>query len=179
MLVSKISLLTTMISLGCLTAILPAYAQGYHYGYGTSRVVNQNNIGLHNHDASYISPGTMSDSAKGVIRGGYRPNPLLPQVNLGRTVKTAGDNMYQGGAPYLETNSLYTPKPKVVRRGSKNYNQQQPKQNVYYPGQNASSSSNYKYSTGGAMTYGEGDNYNSSGSNSNGSSNASTYSYNR
>lgn len=167
--VSKISLLAALATLACFATSQPASAQGYHYGYGSSRVVKQNSIGLHNHDASYISPGCISDSAKGVIKGGYRPNPLLPQVNLGRTVKTAGDNMYQGGAPYLETNSLYVPQRKVVRRKVR----KKPKQNVYYPGQNAQGGS-YNYSSGGAMTYGESDNYQNSYSNKSG-----TYSYGR
>lgn len=176
--VSRNSLLTTLLVLTGLCSVSPVSAQGYHYGYGSSRVVNQNNIGLSNHDSSYISPGCISDSAKGVVRNGYRPNPLLPQVNLGRTVKTAGDNLYQGGAPYLETNSLYQPRP-VVRRNNNNNNRMnnQPRQNVYYPGQNANSGSGYNYSSGGAMTYGESDNYkngNAGNSNSN-----SSYSYGR
>ncbi|MEZ4536900.1 MAG: hypothetical protein R3D26_18165 [Cyanobacteriota/Melainabacteria group bacterium] len=79
--------MTTLLVLTGLCSVSPVSAQGYHYGYGSSRVVNQNNIGLSNHDSSYISPGCISDSAKGVVRNGYRPNPLLLQVNLGRTVK--------------------------------------------------------------------------------------------
>lgn len=168
--VSKITLLAV---LATFATALPASAQGYHYGYGSSRVVNQNSIGLNNHDASYISPGCISDSAKGVQRSGFRPNPLLPQVNLGRTVKTAGDNMYQGGAPYLETNSLYAPKPQVTRRRV-SQQQRRPKGQVYYPGQNAQGGGSYKYSSGGAMTYGESENYQNSYSN-----NSGTYNYNR
>lgn len=102
----------------------------------------------------------MSDSARGIQRGGYRPNPLLPQVNLGRTVKTAGDNFYQGGAPVLHDRSLYVPR-KVIRV---NKVKRKKKQGTYYvPGQNASSSGvsnsggTYNYSSGGALTYGESD----------------------
>ena len=173
--VSRNSILTTLLVLTGLCSVSPVSAQGYHYGYGSSRVVNQNNIGLSNHDSSYISPGCISNSAKGVVRNGYRPNPLLPQVNLGRTVKTAGDNLYQGGAPYLETNSLYQPRPVVRRNNSNNQINNQQRQNVYYPGQNANSGNGYSYSSGGAMTYGESDNYKNSNSNSTGNS----YSYGR
>lgn len=176
--VSRNSLLTTLLVLTGLCSVSPVSAQGYHYGYGSSRVVNQNNIGLSNHDSSYISPGCISDSAKGVVRNGYRPNPLLPQVNLGRTVKTAGDNLYQGGAPYLETNSLYQPRP-VVRRNNNNNNRMnnQPRQKRLLSWPECQFRQRLQLLLRSAMTYGESDNYkngNAGNSNSN-----SSYSYGR
>ena len=151
-------------AISTLFAVLPVSAQNYHYGYGSSRVVNQNNIGLHDHDSSYISAGCISDSARGVHNTGLRPNKLLPQVNWGRTVKTSGDNFYQYGAPALEDRSLYLPK--VIVRKQKQPVRKQRQVRYYQPGDNAngggaysSSGGTFKYSSGGAMSYGESDNY--------------------
>lgn len=148
-----------------LFAVMPVSAQGYHYGYGTSRVVNQNNIGLHDHDSSYISGGCISDSAKGKPGTGLRPNKLLPQVNWGRTIRTSGDHYYQRGGAALEDRTLYLPKV-IVRKKRRNVRKRKPLK-YYQPGDNASGGSysrsggTYKYNSGGTMSYGESDNYKS------------------
>lgn len=83
-------------------ACLPAGAQGtsYNYSYGSSRVVNQNQTGLYHPSGTYIGPGTMSQSARGLPPGGpgSMSNPLLPRVNMGANVRTPGDNLYQPGS---------------------------------------------------------------------------------
>ena len=79
---------------------LPAFAQGYSYNYGGSRVLNQGQTGLIRPSSTYIGPGTMSQSAQGASPQAQQSNnPLLPKVPWGSTVRTPGDNFYQGGAP--------------------------------------------------------------------------------
>ncbi len=133
----------------------PVLAQGYSYNYGGSRVTKQGSIGLNNHDSTYISPGTISQSAQG-INSGYQLNPGLPSVSLGRNVKTAGDNFYYGNAP--EKIRPINPTKIIYRNNNNNQQgrQQRPLRpaNVYYPGQNASSS--VQYGSGGALQYNSG-----------------------
>jgi len=78
----------------CVPNSAMAQTCGYHFRSGGARVVRQGQIGLPQHDASYISPGTMSKSAQGYAEGGLQANPGLPPVPLGRTIGTAGDNQY-------------------------------------------------------------------------------------
>ena len=67
---------------------------GYSYSWGGGRVVNGDQSGLTHPSGSYIGPGTMSQSAKGVYGMGAQTNPGLPRVNMGANVATPGDNMY-------------------------------------------------------------------------------------
>ncbi len=67
---------------------------GYSYSWGDSRIINGNQSGLTHPSGSYIGPGTMSQSAKGVYGLGAQTNPGLPRVNMGANVATPGDNMY-------------------------------------------------------------------------------------
>jgi hypothetical protein len=71
-----------------------AQGGGYSFSYGGSRVVNSTQSGLVNPSGTYIGPGTMSQSAKGVYGMGVQTNPGLPRVNMGANVATPGDNMY-------------------------------------------------------------------------------------
>lgn len=147
----ELQVLPFVVGLAIGLAASPAFAQNYSYNYGSSRVTNQGSIGLNNHDSSYISPGTMSDSARGVNRG-YALNPNLPSVSLGRNVKTAGDNFYYGNAPDKIKPTI--PR-KVMYRVNNQQNQQgrqnRPQGNVYYPGQNANAS--IQRGAGGALQY--------------------------
>lgn len=93
--------LTAILSLSLLTGTLLALypgsslAQGgYTYSYGDARVVNSNQGGLVHPSGSYIGPGTVSQSARGVYGTGVQTNPGLPRVNMGANVATPGDNMY-------------------------------------------------------------------------------------
>ncbi|MCW5823987.1 MAG: hypothetical protein KIT34_14375 [Cyanobacteria bacterium TGS_CYA1] len=169
----ELQLLPFVVGLAIGLAASPAFAQGYSYNYGSSRVTNQGSIGLNNHDSTYISPGTMSDSARGVNRG-YALNPNLPSVSLGRNVKTAGDNFYYGNAPDKIKPSIQR---KVMYRVNNQQNQQRqnrPQGNVYYPGQNANASIQrgaggaLQYnSSGGAITYADADSSSNSNQNQN------------
>lgn len=84
-------LIAAILAFGC----LPAGAQSYHYSYGNSRVVNQNQTGLYTPSSTYIGGGTMSRSAQG-LPAGVSSSGLsgLPQTNFGATVTTPGDNQY-------------------------------------------------------------------------------------
>src|ERR1035437_3625963 len=75
-----------------LTQSAPALAQ-YHYSYGDSRVVNQNQTGLYTPSGTDIGSGTMIKSAQGKNAG---TGGALPAVNMGAHVLTPGDNMYNG-----------------------------------------------------------------------------------
>jgi hypothetical protein len=66
----------------------------YHYSYGNSRVVQQDETGLAHPSGSYITSGTLSKSAQGAIQTGSQVNPNLPRVNQGSYCGTPGDNMY-------------------------------------------------------------------------------------
>jgi hypothetical protein len=93
----KVSLLTIVFISSQLllnAQIASAQGGGYSYSWGGSRVVNSNQSGLVNPSGSYIGPGTMSQSAKGVYGLGAQTNPGLPRVNMGANVATPGDNMY-------------------------------------------------------------------------------------
>ncbi len=90
-----------LVSALALASCLPAIGQGtnYNYSYGSSRVVNQNQTGLYRPNGTYIGPGTMSQTARGLPPGGSSSmsNPGLPRVNMGANIRTPGDAMYQGG----------------------------------------------------------------------------------
>lgn len=167
----ELQVLPFVVGLAIGLSVCPALSQGYTYNYGSSRVTNQGSIGLNNHDSSYISPGTMSDSARGVNRG-YGLNPNLPSVSLGRNVKTAGDNFYYGNAP--EKVRPQIPQKVYYRVNNQGRNQQggqnqnRPQGNVYYPGQNTNAaiqrgaSGALQYNSGGAITYADADSSSSS-----------------
>ena len=80
---------------------LPGSAQNYHYSSGGGRVINQNQTGLANPSGTYIGPGTMSQTARGLPPGGSgaMSNPGLPRVNMGANIRTPGDNMYTQKPP--------------------------------------------------------------------------------
>ncbi len=126
-----------------------AYAQEYHYSYGTSRVVNQNQTGLSNPSSTYIGPGTLSQTARGE-NPNAQPNGL-PQVNMGANIRTPGDNVYTPGAIQYQGRG-------ANRRRVYNNNQNQGQQqqgHLYVPGQNAGANSvqTYGQSTGAPTTY--------------------------
>jgi hypothetical protein len=50
--------------------------------------------GLVRPSGTYIGPGTVSNSARGIYASGAQVNPSLPRVNLGANVATPGDNQY-------------------------------------------------------------------------------------
>ena len=132
----------------------PALAQ-YHYSYGDSRVVNQNQTGLYTPSGTYIGAGTMSKSAQGKGAG---IGGALPAVNMGAHVRTPGDNMYNGDGTDRQGNGAFIYKDQEAamamearRRAQRQQmmmmrQQQQhmpPSGNVYVPGSN-----------GAAATYG-------------------------
>lgn len=82
----------------CASLLAPAFAQNssysFHYGNGSARVCNQNQIGLMDPSGSYISSGTLSKTAQGLQVGGAQANPLLPKVPWGANIQTPGDNFY-------------------------------------------------------------------------------------
>lgn len=169
----KYKLLATLAIVSTIAA--PALAQGYHYNYGTSRVVNQSNVGYYQHETTYIPTGSINPTAKGIITGGVgqKANPLLPGVNWGRTVGTSGDNFYLGGAPdkYKTGVPAYvyqqTPQRTITVGGGQQrqviYGNNQPQQQqqsgyFYVPGQNGgaaqyNSQGGVQYNNGGAATY--------------------------
>ncbi len=82
----------------CASFASPSFAQNssysFHYGNGSARVCNQNQIGLMDPSGSYISSGTLSKTAQGLQVGGAQANPLLPKVPWGANIQTPGDNFY-------------------------------------------------------------------------------------
>lgn len=150
---------------------IPAIAQGgYHYNYGGSRVVNQNQTGLYNPSSTYIGAGTMSQSARGlpagVTSGGMSG---LPQTKFGATVGTPGDNQYTDSVQYERRFG----RRRVVRNGQVYYQQDQaqsnPNMHYYVPGQNGGAirqgqfvAPRYGYNNGqgGTATYAESEHYN-------------------
>jgi hypothetical protein len=79
----------------------PAQAQSYHYSWGNSRVVMQNQTGLYTPSATYIGGGTISRSAQG-LPAGVSSSGLngLPQTHFGANVGTPGDNQYTDRVQY-------------------------------------------------------------------------------
>ncbi|MCA9801719.1 MAG: hypothetical protein KC777_07015 [Cyanobacteria bacterium HKST-UBA02] len=177
------------LALACLAQ--PAPAQQYHYNYGNGRVINQGQIGLNQHESTYVPTGAINNTAKGIITGGIgrEANPLLPGVKWGRTVGTSGDNFYMGGAPDKK-GQVYRQSKKALQQRQMMQAQRQEQRRlqggeVYFPGQNASSGGitrsggtySYGNSAGGAASYadvstpvfnGSGSNNNNSNGNSNG-----------
>jgi hypothetical protein len=142
---------------------LPTSAQSYHYSYGSSRVVNQNQTGLYMPSSTYIGSGTMSRSAQG-LKAGVSSGGLqgLPQTNFGATVTTPGDNQYTDAVQYQRRFGRRSRMP-VARMGAF---VGQPGDNMrsdlhpYIPGQNAhnqhpGASGAAQQEGGGASTYAE------------------------
>lgn len=163
-----------------LTQSAPALAQ-YHYNYGDSRVVNQNQTGLYTPSATYIGAGTMSRSAQGKGAG---IGGALPAVNMGAHVRTPGDNMYNGDGSDRQGNGAFIYKDQEERmaaetrmkaqrqqmifmRQQQARMQQQATGNVYMPGSNGAAASYGSAPTApvifrnGAASYG--DNYSGKG----------------
>ena len=83
---------------------VPALAQTYHMEYGGSRVVQQNQTGLYMPSSTYIGAGTLSRSAQGKKAG---VGSSLPAVNMGSTVRTPGDNMYNNDGTDRQANGAF------------------------------------------------------------------------
>jgi hypothetical protein len=90
------SLLSSTVFTG--SGVLAQYE--YHYSYGNSRVVQQDQTGLSRPSDTYIGTGTLSKSAQGAVLQGPQVNPGLPRVNHGAYIGTPGDNLY-GAHPIL------------------------------------------------------------------------------
>ncbi len=126
----------------------PALSQNYHANYGGSRVINQNQTGLSNPSGTYIGPGTMSQTARGLPPGGSgaMSNPGLPRVNMGANIRTPGDNMRSDLHYYVP---------------SQNYQQQmrspnEPPKYIYKPGSRGAATyaeHGYGSSDGGARRF--------------------------
>lgn len=104
---------TSAFLVAAVISIGPAFAQGYHYSWGDSRVVNQGQIGLSNPSGTYIGSGTLSKSAQGYMQSGAQVNPGLPRVNMGAHIATPGDNQYGAnrttvGAPMVGNSPVST-----------------------------------------------------------------------
>lgn len=75
-----------------------ATAQLYHKSYGASKIVQQSQTGLFYSDPSYISPGTLSRSARGLAPGmtvGFAASSA-PPVRWGGFIRQPGDGLYNG-----------------------------------------------------------------------------------
>jgi hypothetical protein len=146
----------------------PAQAQ-YHYNYGDSRVVNQNQTGLYTPSSTYIGAGTLSRSAQGKSAG---VGAELPAVNMGSHIRTAGDNLYNGGQCEREENGAVIYRDEATRRNDQrwqryyaqqrllqrqNQPQMQKQGHFYVPGSNGAAAgygSTPTYHTqGGTATY--------------------------
>jgi hypothetical protein len=144
---------TTPVSLLAITLVslsaLPAGAQAYNREYGGARVVQQNMTGLYNPSSTYIGAGTLSRSAQGKASG---VGGLLPSVNMGSTVRTPGDNMYNNDGTDRQANGAFiyqdTERAMAAQARYKamsrqraadaraRFQAQAPKGNVYIPGSN-------------------------------------------
>mgnify|MGYP003385210985 CR=1 FL=1 len=168
---SKSCVLALVISL---LAALGAEAQNYHENYGGTRVVRQNQTGLVG-DAgrsTYIGVGTMSQTAQGKQVSG---NPALPGVSMGGTIRTPGDNLYNGSNTIRMEDGSINYKDNIIREyqmrqsmqqqrilrqwqqnggGANQYGRQNG--NFYVPGSNGGVSSYGSSSTGGNYTYNNG-----------------------
>ena len=156
---------------------VPAFAQNYHYNYGDSRVVNQNQTGLYTPAATYIGAGTLSRSAQGKNAG---VGAALPAVNMGSHVRTAGDNMYNNQGTERMSNGALVYSDDIQRaaamkqaryrrqqqmnfmRQQQMYRTQAPQGNLYIPGSNGSAATyanqpqqQMNYNKNGAATYGD------------------------
>jgi hypothetical protein len=168
----KTTLLVSLLLLGSLT---PAQAQ-YHYGYGNSRVTNQNQTGLFHPEREYIGCGTLSKSAQGKVAG---IGSDLPVVNMGSHIRTPGDTMYNGQGTMHDTNGSFLYQDQYQHRENVRYQRWQRQQqalmqqqqvqaapqqrgNFYVPGSNGDGTATYatqpapqmRYNAGGAASYG-------------------------
>lgn len=143
----KVTAAITLLSV----CVAPALAQGYHYNYGGTRVVNQSQTGLMHNESTYIPTGSINPTAKGQITGGVNQiaNPLLPKVPWGAHINTPGDNFYMGGAPdrkkatmpeYMYPQIQAAKRAEAERRRKAAEAAQKKREEVYYPGQNGASS---------------------------------------
>jgi hypothetical protein len=91
----------------CLPQLGLGQNSGYHYSTGSNRVVNQGQLGMPGPSSTYIGPGTMSQTARGMS-----PNASsLPTSHWGSVVGTGGDCTYaatekQGHDQTVRTNTL-------------------------------------------------------------------------
>ncbi len=114
----KFCVLALMVS-SCV-ALLPASAQNgqgtglYNQNYGGGRVCKMHQNGLVGDAgrATYIGVGTMSQTAQGKAWNG---NSALPQTNLGGTIRTPGDNLYNGQNTIRMENGAVNYKDNVMR----------------------------------------------------------------
>jgi hypothetical protein len=154
----------------------PGLAQTYHREYGGSRVIQQNMTGLYTPSATYIGAGTLSRSAQGKSAG---VGGALPAVNMGSTVRTPGDNLYNNDGTDRQTNGalIYQDtelqmikadfrKAQVQQRRAyyqaRQQHLQETRGNLYIPGSNTGTSTygsvpsgQMQYRNNGAATYGD------------------------
>lgn len=142
----------------------PAFAQ-YHQNYGNSRVTRQNQTGLFTPSGTYIGAGTMSQSAQGKSAG---VGSGLPSVTMGGTIRTPGDNLYNGNGTMRQENGavIYTDQwvrhqqQQLYKQQMQMMKQQQKQQmqqsgHFYVPGSNGAASS-YGGSSSTGYTYNNG-----------------------
>jgi|AGTN01.1.fsa_nt_gi hypothetical protein len=162
----KVTAAITLLSV----CVAPALAQGYHYNYGGTRVVNQSQTGLMHNESTYIPTGSINPTAKGQITGGVNQiaNPLLPKVPWGAHINTPGDNFYMGGAPdrkkatmpeYMYPQIQAAKRAEMERRRKAAEAAKKKREEVYYPGQNGASATyadanvTTQYNANGAASY--------------------------
>ncbi len=147
-----------------LSAGMPVGAQSYHQNYGGARVTKQNQIGLYHNDSSYVSAGTLGQSARdgGVHKAGVQTGGL-PSTSWGGYIRNPGDDIYTGnnGAMRQDNGSMVygdeIARANMIKRmrmqdkmmqyqqRQNMYGRQQQQGNLYVPGSN-----------GGAANYGSG-----------------------
>lgn len=95
------SIAVALLALTQIAIYQPVQAQSYHYSWGNSRVVMQNQTGLYSPSSTYIGGGTISRSAQG-LPAGVSSSGLngLPQTHFGANVGTPGDNQYTDRVQY-------------------------------------------------------------------------------
>jgi hypothetical protein len=164
--------LTNALFLGILltSVCLPAGAQqGYQQNYGGSRVTYQNQTGLYHNDPSYISAGTLGQSARGKAAGINTGG--LPTTSWGNYIRNPGDDIYTGnnGAMRQDNGSMVyadeiaranyarrmqSQRQQMLMEYRQRQNQVRVQQgNFYVPGSNGGAAS---YGSGVAATYSSG-----------------------
>lgn len=161
---------TILLGILLLSIGLPANAQ-YHKNYGGARVTNQNQIGLYHNDSSYVSTGTLGQSARdgGQHKAGLQTGGL-PSTSWGGYIRNPGDDIYTGanGAMRQDNGSMVygdeIARANAQKRAMAQRQQQQQmmmqmqqrrygggQQGTYYqPGSNGAAAN---YGSGGAATY--------------------------
>jgi len=153
---SKAAMIVSLFGLG-LAANSKALAQyGYNCNSGSSRVVQQDDVGLSRPSGSYIGAGTLSKSAQGVQEQGPQANPGLPRVNRGAYtyIGTPGDNMY-GAHPILSPAQQQQQGWQAVQQRRRFYGQRRDNQQDY-PIQQSEQQKGFIYQPGENLKAGSG-----------------------